>query len=113
VSFAVTRWRRWRRGAGQLVVADYVGVGPFWGNRGKSGSDEGAPELGAHVLEGGFGLVGVPGLGGVAAGEVVGVVAGASQTITKVWVRNPNGTVRSTARCTRLRAWPRFPHDLG
>jgi EmrB/QacA subfamily drug resistance transporter len=27
-------------GAGQLVVADYVGVGSIWGNRGKSGGDK-------------------------------------------------------------------------
>ena len=51
-------------GAGQLVVADYVGVGPIWGNRRKSGGDEGAAELGEHVLEGGLGLLVVPGLAG-------------------------------------------------
>src|SRR5271166_4998939 len=63
-------------GAGQFVVSDYVGVGSIWCGARKSSGDEGAAELGEHVFEGGFGLVVVPGLGGVAAGEVVGVVAG-------------------------------------
>src|SRR5574337_1594179 len=63
-------------GAGQFVVSDYVGVGPIWRSRGKSGGDEGAAELGEHVFEGGFGPLVVPGFGGVAAGEVVGMVAG-------------------------------------
>ena len=54
-------------GAGQLVVADYVGVGLIWGNARKSGGDEAAAEFGEHVFEGGFGLVVIPGLGGVAA----------------------------------------------
>ena len=37
--------------------------------------DKGSAELGEHVFEGGVVLVGVPGLVGAAAGEVVGVVA--------------------------------------
>ena len=61
--------------AGQLVVADYVGVGLIWGNCGKSCGDEGAAELGEYVFEGGLGLLGVPRLSGLASGEVLGVVA--------------------------------------
>src|SRR5215470_17734240 len=51
------------------------GGGGCGGTRGNAGGDEGAAELGEHVFEGGFGLGGIPGLGGAAGGDVGGVVA--------------------------------------
>jgi hypothetical protein len=38
--------------------------------------------------------------------SAVGSPLSAYQMSVRVWQRKPNGTVRSTARSTRLRAWP-------
>ena len=63
---------------GGCVPGCQDGFGLLWGGvcpgtLGNSGGDEDAAELGEHVLEGGFGLGVVPGLG-VAAGGGAGVV---------------------------------------
>jgi hypothetical protein len=52
-----------------------LGGGLCCGTRGNPGGDHGAAELGEHVLEGGFGLGGGPGLAGAAGGDDVPVVA--------------------------------------
>lgn len=65
--------RRLRRRPGRS--RGICGVGLSCGNAGNSGGDEGAAEFGEHVFERGFGLLVVPGLRGVPAGDVVGVVA--------------------------------------
>ena len=51
------------------------GCGVCSGTLGNPGSDQDAPELGKHVLEGGFGLGGIPGLGVAAGGGAGAVVA--------------------------------------
>ena len=62
-------------GAGQFVVAVFVGVGLSCGNACNSCCDKGSAEFGEHVFEGDVVLVRVPGLGVASGVEVVGVVA--------------------------------------
>ena len=52
-----------------------LGCGVRGGTPGNAGGDEDAAELGEHVLEGGFGLGVVPGLGAAAGGGAGVVVA--------------------------------------
>jgi hypothetical protein len=52
-----------------------LGCGVCVGTLGNAGGDQDAAELGEHVLEGGFGLGVVPGLGVAAGGDAGGVVA--------------------------------------
>jgi len=52
-----------------------LGCGVCGGTLGNAGGDQDAAELGEHVLEGGFGLGGVPGLGVPAGGDAGRVVA--------------------------------------
>jgi hypothetical protein len=52
-----------------------LGCGTCGGTLGNAGGDQDAAELGEHVLEGGFGLGGVPGLGVAAGGGAGAVVA--------------------------------------
>jgi hypothetical protein len=51
------------------------GFGMGWGTAGNPGADQDPAELGEHVLEGGLGRGGIPGLGGAAAGDAGRVVA--------------------------------------
>src|SRR6185437_7934289 len=52
-----------------------LGCGLCWGTGGNAGADEDVAEVGEHVLEGGLGLGGVPGLGVAAGGDTGRVVA--------------------------------------
>src|SRR5689334_10590156 len=54
---------------------DLPGSGVSCRTAGNAGADQDPAELGEHVLEGGLGLAGVPGLGGAAGGDAGRVVA--------------------------------------
>ena len=71
LSFAVMRRQRRRPVRSRGICGGRVDCG----NACNSCCDKCSAELGEHVFEGGFVLVGVPGLVAAAAGEVVGVVA--------------------------------------
>ena len=67
--------------------------------------DDHPAELGEHVGDRGLGLVTIPGGQPAGCGDVVGVVAGGGvQQIVRLVMTSPNGTVRSTAVASRLRA---------